>query len=363
MAMLVDVCNIIKYDFFGATPCNSQRPTDLDKIMRIFLLLCTVTVGCQRGQNPVVVYCAQDQPFATSIFAEFDKDSDKTVAAKFDTEANKSVGIALELSQEKERPRCDVHWNNEILATIRLSREGVYEPYRSPNAEGFPAWTKSDDWQAFAERARVLIINTELVADTDRPTSIFDLTQPQWKGKVAIAKPIFGTTATHAACLWNALGEEKTKAFYRELKANDIAMVAGNKQVAEGVGSGRYAVGFTDTDDALIELDAGHPVAILFPDQNGIGTLFIPNTVALIRDAPHPERGRELIDFLLSNHVETRLALEGGHQYPLNPELSNVKPHPALPSRNELKRMDVDFNQAPDAWEASQKFLRDEFMR
>ena len=329
--------------------------------MRLLLIICLLTVGCQRSENRVVVYCAQDRDFAVSIFAEFEHETTISVAPKFDSEANKSVGLALELSQEKDRPRCDVHWNNEILATIRLAREGVYEPYRSLNAENFPAWSKNEHWQAFAERARVLIVNTELVADP--PTSIFDLTQPQWNGKVAMAKPIFGTTSTHAACLFAQLGEAKAKQFYHNLKANDIAIVAGNKQVAEGVGSGRFAVGFTDTDDALLELDAGKPVTIIFPDQQGIGTLFIPNTLALIKGGPNPEHGKQLIDFLLTEEIEKRLANEGGHQYPLNPALKEVKPHPALPARSKIKRMDVDFDQAADVWEKSQRFLREEFMR
>ena len=83
----------------------------------------------------------------------------------------------------------------------------------------------------------MLIVNTNLVPEADRPKSLLDLTDPKWKGKVAIAKPQFGTTATQAACLFEVLGPDAARAFYRGLKANDVQIVPGNKQAAEAVAS------------------------------------------------------------------------------------------------------------------------------
>ena len=265
------------------------------------LLLTLVFAGCQRSNERVVVYCAQDRDAAEATFAEFTGDTDLTVAPKFDTEANKSVALVAELRQEADRPRADVHWNNEPLGTIRLARQGIYRPYTSPAAADFPDWSRGKDglYQAFAERARVIVVNTDLVPEADRPRSVFDLADPKWKGKLALAKPQFGTTATHAACLFEVLGPATAQAFFLGLKANDVAIVAGNKQVATGVGDGRFAVGLTDTDDAIIELKAGKPIALVFPDRDGhpahprMGTLFLPNTLAIVAGGAEPGGGRE----------------------------------------------------------------------
>jgi len=289
---------------------------------------------------------------------------------KFDSESNKSVGLAAELVTEADRPRCDVHWNNEILGTILLARRGIYEPHESSAAVGYPSWTRPKDrcWQAFASRARVLIVNTNLVPEAQRPKSLLDLTEGKWKGRIAMAKPLFGTTATQGACLFEVLGADAAKAWYRGLKANDVQIVPGNKQVAVSVGEGRSAIGFTDTDDALIELNAGKPVAIIFPDRNGhpdyprLGVLYIPNTLALVRGAPNIEGARKLIDALLSTDVETTLAEGGGFQIPLNPAVRAKLP-PSLLTPSQVKTMAVDFEKAADYWEVSQAFLRDEFAR
>jgi iron(III) transport system substrate-binding protein len=334
-----------------------------------WIAVVTLTLsGCSQSSPRVVLYCAQDQEFAELVLGEFTKRTGLPVAPKYDTEATKSVSLAAELAMEAKRPRCDVHWNNEILGTIRLARQGVYEPYASPSAEPYPASDKAPDhtWTAFAGRARVVAVNTNLVPEADRPKSILDLTDPKWKGKIAIAKPLFGTTATQAACLFDVLGPEDAKAFYRGLKANGVNVVAGNKQVAEGVAKGQFALGLTDTDDALGEIEAGRPLAMLFPDRDGrpkyprLGVLFIPNTVAVVKNSPNPAGARKLVDYLLSTEVEAKLAESASHQIPLNPRVKAKLPA-GMVTPGEVKAMAIDWDKAADRWEESQRFLADEF--
>jgi iron(III) transport system substrate-binding protein len=325
------------------------------RLMTLSFAVSLLVAGCRKPESRVVVYCAQDREFAEGLFTDFELDTKLTVAPKFDTEANKSVSLAAELEREAGRPRCDVHWNNEIIGTIRLARLGVYEQYESPNAAPFPDWTRpaSHMWQSFGARARVLIVSKKLLPnEADWPKSLLDLSEPKWKGKVAMAKPQFGTTATQAACLFEVLGPLAAKDFYRKLKANEVTLAPGNKQVAEGVARGDFAVGMTDTDDALIEVNAGKPAAIVFPDRNGhpahprMGTLYIPNTLALIKGGPNREGGKKLIDYLLRPETEAGLAEGGGFQIPLNPNVMANLP-PALLTPSQVKPMAVSAQFAP----------------
>jgi iron(III) transport system substrate-binding protein len=339
-------------------------------LLRVALLLPLLfALGCGSPKNRVVLYCAQDEEFAERILNDFQQRTGLKVDVKYDTEANKSVSLYTELIEEKDRPRCDVHWNNEILSTIRLQRQGLLEPYRSPSAEPYPAFAKAPDgtWHAFASRARILIVNTQLVKEADRPHSLFDMQASRWNGKIAMAKPQFGTSATQAACLFDVLGPDKAKEYYRGLRDNGVQLVAGNKQVAEGVGQGQFAFGVTDTDDAIDEVEAGRPVTIIFPDADRprdekMGTLFIPNTVAIIRGAPDPDGARKLVDFLLSPEVEAKLAESGSHQIPLNPQVKATLPK-EIKRPEQVKTMEVDFGHAAELWDEVQAFLRDEFAR
>jgi iron(III) transport system substrate-binding protein len=344
------------------------RPRDWARALLLAGLTALGCVGCRpAGPARVVVYCAHDREFADEILQDFTRETGIPVVVRYDTESNKSVGLYEDLIREAGSPRCDVHWNNEILATIRLQRQGVLEPYASPAAEPFPARYKAADhtWTAFAARARVLLVNTDRVPPADMPRSLEDLVKPAWRGRVAMAKPLFGTTATQAACLFAAWGPDRARAFYTGLHANGVRLAAGNKQVAVGVGRGEFDVGLTDTDDAAAELDAGRPVAMIFPDaalgESGRGVLFIPNTVAVVKGGPNPAGARQLVDYLLAPAVEAKLARSKSRQIPLNPAV----PPEAAPAGVETPRtaqaLPVDFGAAADAWPASQAFLAHTF--
>jgi iron(III) transport system substrate-binding protein len=327
------------------------------------LLLCLLLAGCWRSTgSEVVVYTALDSEFSTPILEKFTSTSGIAVLPKFDVESTKTVGLAEAVVAEKDRPRCDVFWNNEILHTLRLKRLGLLDAYQPPIAKEYPEAYRDREgyWHGFAARARVLIVNTKLVSKPDRPASILALADPKWRGRAAMAKPLFGTTATQAACLFAAWGDRRAMEFFQNVKRNEVQVLSGNKQVAMSVADGRADFGLTDTDDALVELEKGMPVAIVCPDQDvgGLGTLFIPNTLAIIRGGPNPKAARHLVDYLLSPQVEATLAAGPSAQIPLNPKV-------AVPSRVEtlktVRPMQADFDAAAEKWDTAAKFLRDEF--
>jgi iron(III) transport system substrate-binding protein len=319
--------------------------------------------GCwSPSESEVVVYTAQDEEFAKPIFDEFASRNAITVRPKFDAESTKTVGLVTDLIQESNRPRADVFWNNEILNTLRLEKRGLLEPFSPDIARNYPPMDRAPngDWHGFAARARILIVNKKLVKPDERPRSIEDLADAKWRAKIGIAKPLFGSTASHAACLFAVWGDDRAKSYFRRLKKNQIQILGGNKQVAVEVGQGRLAFGLTDTDDALEELRGGQPVEIVYPDQQsgGIGTLFIPNTLAIIKGCPHPAAARRLVEYLLSPEVEAKLAVGPSGQIPLNPQ---VKVKPKVETPETIRPMQVDFSAAADKWETAAQFLRDEF--
>jgi iron(III) transport system substrate-binding protein len=282
---------------------------------------------------------------------------------RFDIESTKTVGLTRLILAESANPRCDLFWNNEVLNTLRLRQKGLLEPFHPSGAADIPAAFKAEDgtWYGFAARARVLLVNTELVAEGDRPASIHDLTAPRWKGKIGLAKPLFGTTATHAACLFAAWGDSKARAFFEALRGNEARILSGNKQVALAVGSGQIAFGLTDTDDAIIEIDRAGPVAIIYPDQadDQLGTLFIPNTLAIIKGGPHPEQAKQLVDFLLAPATEEQLAKGASAQIPLNPKVTT---EPKVKTPKSVKAMQADFPAAARAWDVAAEYIQHEFL-
>jgi iron(III) transport system substrate-binding protein len=336
--------------------------------MRIPLIAAAVFLALLSGcsfetSDEVVVYSALDREFSEPILEQFTEKSGIRTLPKYDLESAKTVGLTSAIIAEANRPRCDVFWNNEILNTLRLKQRGLLEVYHPPLAESYPEAYRDPDgqWHGFAARARILIVNRDAVSEDQRPNSILDLLDPKWKGKIGIAKPLFGTTATHAACLFAALGDDNAKDFFARLKANGVKVMSGNKQVALAASIGEIAFGLTDTDDALGEIDKARPVEIIYPDREAdeLGTLFIPNTLAIVKGCRHPESAQKLVDFLLSPSVEKELALCPSGQIPLNPDV-DVKLRVETPRT--VKAMNADFEAAAKKWDDVAKYLREEFL-
>jgi len=340
----------------------SAFKTELPVLATIVVAGVLASSGCWTQRGPeVVCFTALDREFSEPILEQFDSDTGITVLPTYDKESNKTLGLTNILVHQRAQPACDVFWNNEILNTLRLRKLGLLDVYHPAAASDFPAEFRSRDgtWHGFAARARVLIVNTTLVRPERRPSSILDLADPQWRGKAGIAKPLFGTTATHAACLFAHWGDERAKAFFTKVRDN-VKIESGNKGVALAVADGELAFGLTDTDDAIVELERGKPVAIVYPDQEegGLGTLFIPNTLAIIKGGPNAAEARQLVDYLLSPSVEKRLCEGRSAQIPLNPK---VRAKLRVETPHTVKAMKVNFDDAADKWDTAAEFLRDEF--
>lgn len=307
------------------------------------------------NQESVVVYTALDEIYSRPILDAFTAETGIAVKAVYDTEAAKTTGLVTRLINESARPRCDVFWNNEVAQTILLRERGVLTPYQPVASNAIPAEFKDPEsyWTGFAARARVIIYNTEKL--TDPPTSLHDFVRPEYKGQCAIALPLFGTTATHAAALFAAWGEADAMAFFQKLVDNDVAFVAGNGVVRDAVARGEYAFGLTDTDDANGAVEDGFPARWLLPDQEGLGTLLIPNTVALIKNGPNPDGAKALIEYLLSPAVEKRLAESRSIQIPLNPAVTAPE---SVPDIREIHTMKPSFSEMAAQMESSADQLR-----
>ncbi len=301
-------------------------------------LLCALGACSRAPGGEVVVYTSVDEVYALEIFEAFTRETGIAVRPLFDAESAKTLGLVNRIAAERSNPQADVFWNGECARTALLKSRGLLEPYRSPSAEGIGAeWRDPDGaWTGFGARARVIVYNTNQVKDP--PRTLDELALPAWKDRVAMANPLFGTTAAHVAALAQARGEEGTLRLLSALKANGLRVVGGNSHVADLVASGGRDAGITDTDDVWVRKDRGEPVEMVYPED---GTLAIPNSVALVKGAPRAEQGRKFIDFLLRAETEARLAKGRSRQMPVRAGVETPEVEPRLAS---LRAMKVDWS-------------------
>jgi iron(III) transport system substrate-binding protein len=344
----------------AARPRVGVRRSEMIRRRPIVLLLAALVAasgvqGCRSRAREVVVYLSIDQVFTEPILREFERESGVKVRAVFDTEETKSTGVLNRIVAEAASPRADVFWSGDPVRPLLLMKRGLVRPYVSPNAAAVPPAFKAGDgsWTGGAARARLLLVNRNRVPPGELPRSVRDLADPRWRGQTAIANPLFGTTTMHVAALADAWGDDALKAFLGRLKANGCRIASSNGEVKRLVTAGEVAFGLADSDDAAEALHDGAPIDVVYPDQEGMGTLLMPTAVVPLA-GPHPDEARRLVDFLLSTQAEQRL-VEAASHLPLR---GDVKAAAGGRRASDLKVMKVDYARVADAMERLQPWLR-----
>ncbi len=325
--------------------------------IRLGLGLLLLVVACTEHAPPeVVVYTSVDQVFSEPVFREFERESGVRVRAVFDTEETKSTGVVNRLIAEARSSQADVFWSGDPVRPFLLLKRGLVTPYFSPEAAAIPSPFRSADgaWTGSGARARVLLVNRTRLGDRAEPRSIRDLVDPRWRGEVTMANPLFGTTTMHAAALFSSWGEDPARRFFAALRENEVEIASSNGEVKRLVVAGEVTFGLTDTDDAHQAVESGADVSVVYPDQDGLGTLIMPTAVVLLNGAPHPGEGRRLVDFLLSSRTE-RATAERAAYMPLR---SDVTPPAGVRRVSDLRPMEVDYAVLGDVMERVQPWLR-----
>jgi len=190
--------------------CTSHNALRLICPIVLLLLLC----GCSRQPNDeVVIYCGVDEPVASRVIDDFEKQSGIHVAVRYGIESSKSVGLAGRLEAEKDYPQADVWWGRDAFLSERLAGQDVLAKYRSPAASDISDQFKDPDgyWAGTALRARVLAVATGSAAPPFPVTGLADLADPRLKGRVAMSRPTAGATGAHLAALYATWGRRKPR--------------------------------------------------------------------------------------------------------------------------------------------------------
>ena len=303
-----------------------------------------------------VLYCSVDQDHSRGLVGLFEQESGLRVEFQGDMESDKSVGLAKRLLKEKDAPHCDVFWANEPMHTAWLADAGVLDVLPKDVLERFPApWRDPQGrFVMFGLRARVLLVNTKLLPDAkDRPRRVADLVDPKYGAmglKTAMAVPLTGTTYSHAVALLTR-DADAAKAFLESAvaaaKEGRLTLTPGNGPAMRLASDAANKVAFclTDTDDAWAAQLSGAPVEIVYPDQEdgGLGTVVMPNTLALVKGRPASEPASRLLHWLADPKLEGRLAAGPSAQMPVRAEVP-------IPADGHVKRPGTDFRVMTVDW-------------
>lgn len=196
---------------------------------------------------------------------------------------------------------CDVA-NGDIIPMSQLADAGALQPYRPPDAEKFVKGAVAADgmWTSLYFDTTVIAWNPKkLQADHLKPpTSLADLTKPEWSGKI-------GLDATAYNWFQGMLETDpNAAAIVKQLMANKPLITQGHTNTVTQMEAGEFdvtptAYGYLANKDH----EAGQPIDFINPRPLFVGL----GPVGLVKNAPHPNAARVLLDWLLSKDGQQAL--------------------------------------------------------
>ena len=171
--------------------------------------------------------------------------------------------------------------------------------------------------------------NTNVFKDKAQlPKGLKDFLDPRWKGKLVLADPeVSGNTLTFLMTMlatgaldWGTLSG---------LAKQDILFVRSNPDSVRMVASGERALSpMISSFNIMTARLKGQPIDYYVLSE---GSVVVQSMLGLMRDAPHPNAGKLLVEVLTSAQAESALS-QGGVFWPAHPDAPPVGTLPALAS-------------------------------
>lgn len=273
-----------------------------------FLPGCTVSTNNDTGaiqgeeeSKELTIYSGRQEKFIVPMVEKFEKDT----GIKVNLISGKATEYAHRIIEEKENTQADVYLSNDggILEYLRI--ENMLQPIDSKLLDEVPPNYVGKDrtWTALTIRYRVFIYNTDLITLEEMPDSIFELTDPKYKGQFTMNRAGNESMITYFASIQSIIGPEKTFELMKGIMENEPLILQSHTDVRRAVGSGEVKFGLVNNyhyKTQLLEEGMNH-VAMIFPDQGDgeLGAFANISGAAIPKYAKNPQNALRFIEYLL----------------------------------------------------------------
>jgi iron(III) transport system substrate-binding protein len=291
--------------------CTSARAAD------------AALVAAAKKEGEVVWYSTQIiSQLVRPVTAAFEKKYPgiKVVA----TRAN-ATEVAVKILNESKAGRVQSDIFDGTTTVVPLKKEGYVLKWLPDPAKDYAADMKDPEGYWVANNIFIITpgYNTSLVPPGTEPKTYQDLLDPKWKGKMVWnGFPTSSGMGGFVGTVLAEMGEEKGKAYLRQLAKQNIAPVRGSaREVLDQVIAGEYPIALQIFNHhAVISAKKGAPVDWIKMEP-ATGTLSV---LAIHKSAPHPNAAKLLSDFIISKEGQEVFAK--ANYIPAHPQVPAAVP-------------------------------------
>jgi len=301
--------------------------------------------GSDSADGPLVVYSGRSEELVGPLFAQFTTETGIPLEVRY----GDSAELAAQLVEEGDRTPAQVFFAQDAGALGAVAAEGLFAQLPAAAATVVPANYRSPEgtWTGVTGRARVIAYDPRQVSEAEVPDSVFDLTDPKWKGKVGMA-PTNASFQAFVTAMRVAQGDDVTQKWLEGLVANDAQTYEKNGLIMDAVNSGQITLGLVNhyyLSEMGAEIGPENVIAkIKFSAPGDPGALVNVAGVGVMQGASDNANAATLVEWLLSTPTQEWFVANTG-EYSLVP---GIAAREGLPPLDSLRGPDVPLAEVAD---------------
>ena len=295
----------------------------------------TVDMEKAKAEGKVVWYTSTPVKTAQELAKQFEAKTGIQV------ELFRSGGSAImrRFMQEAQAGRhaADVMTTSDPAASAQLAAKGVFVPFKPADFDKVPDAAKDPNGAWIGQRLNMMVmfVLSGKLDKADYPKTWTDVTDPKYKGKLAMTDPSFTALQLMVvATLSRKFGWD----YYEKLRKNDIMIVQSNQQVTDTIKRGERLIAVGAVDNYATEARMqGHKIDTVYPSD---GAFIIASPTAIIKGGPHPNAAKAFAEFMISLEAQKAFPAGGGYAARVD-----VDPPEGNPKLADVKVMPIDYAQ------------------
>ena len=283
----------------------------------VLLALAGGLAACSGDEDRLTIYSGRNSELLGPLLEQFSEETGIGIDVRY----GQSADLALLIEEEAAagEVRADVFLSQSPGSIGLLEASGRLAPLPDDVLALVPENVRDRDgrWVGFSGRQRVMVYHPELVTEAELPASVFDLTDPSWKGRIGIA-PSNGSFQDFVTTMRVTEGDDATARWLEAMVANEVVSYANNNAIVAAVARGEIDAGLVNHyyNHQFLAEDPSHPARNHQLADGDPGATLITTGAAILDGAANPGGGAELITFLLGESGQRYFA-DQTFEYPL----------------------------------------------
>ncbi|MGW6908878.1 iron ABC transporter substrate-binding protein [Streptomyces sp. NPDC054940] len=292
------------------------------------------------GGSSLVIYSGRNEKLVKPLLDKLEK----AVGTKVEVRYGESAELAAQILEEGDRTKAGLFFSQDAGALGALSREGVLQKLPTATLDKVDAAYRGSeaDWVGLSGRVRVIAYNPDKVTEAKVPDSVFDVVEPEWKGKVGFA-PTNASFQAFVTGMRVLKGDDVTRKWLEDLKANGAKTYAHNLATLDAVEAGEVELGLVNHYywyERVAEKgeDKVNSKLHFLPGEDP-GALINVAGAGILKESGQSATAQKAVDYLLSKEAQTYFA-DTTKEYPLAAGVTSTVE--GLPPFDSLESPDID---------------------